>query len=232
MEAVTSQQEKTLANLRIVTLSSQFRPHFILNALNTIGSRMHNEPEMESVLSRLGESINLIFGHAQKNRVLHPFPEEWALVESAMHIQQLMYLKDLLTNLPDKEAIAVLKDVNVPLGLLQIPVENALLHGLRNREHGPWELCISIYTAGGNFVIVITDNGVGRMAAGQLSNATSHGTGTKNISAILDIINADQPRHITLCYEDNIFSEQEGRRYGTRCIITIPESFHYTSSNA
>ncbi|MBK7090104.1 MAG: histidine kinase [Chitinophagaceae bacterium] len=51
---------KKLANLQLVSLSSQFRPHFILNALNTIGAQMDDKPEAESVLSRLGESVNII----------------------------------------------------------------------------------------------------------------------------------------------------------------------------
>ncbi len=77
LETVKAEQAKKIANLQLVTLSSQFRPHFILNALNTIGAQMDDKPEAESVLSRLGESINLIFSHAQQQKIVHSFANEW-----------------------------------------------------------------------------------------------------------------------------------------------------------
>ncbi len=137
LDATKAEADRKQSELRLVTLSAQFRPHFILNALNTIGARMDDRPEIESVLSRLGESINLIFSHAQSGKVLHPFRNEWALVESVIKIQQLMYLRGLQTIMPADGLLRQLSEVQVPLGLLQIPVENALMHGLRNREEGP-----------------------------------------------------------------------------------------------
>ena len=157
-----SEQEKKLANLQLVTLSSQFRPHFILNALNTIGAQMDDKPETESVLSRLGESVNIIFNHAQQQKVLHSFENEWMLVKNIIHIHTLMYLKQLKVNWPPASIVESVKELQLPLGLLQIPVENALLHGLSNKEESPWLLTIVIEVDFDFIKVVITDNGVGR----------------------------------------------------------------------
>ena len=54
-----------------------------------------------------------------------------------------------------KNNLEKIKNINVPLGILQIHVENALLHGLSNRETGPWELSIFIEEGKKNIVVKI-----------------------------------------------------------------------------
>lgn len=219
-------KQKQLSQMQVVTLSNQFRPHFILNALNTIGAQMDDKPEAEMVLSRLGESINIIFGHAQQQKISHAFADEWSLVKNIIELHKLMYLKQLETDLPSAKILASINNIMLPLGLLQIPVENALLHGLSNKENGPWLLTINIKENDINVVITIKDNGVGRKNAATLSNFTKHGTGTKNIANILQIVNANNTNKITIVYEDDIY-KNESLTYGTAAIITIPKDFNY-----
>lgn len=226
LQSFKSEQAKKIANLQLVTLSSQFRPHFILNALNTIGAQMDDKPEAESVLSRLGESVNLIFNHAQQQKILHQFNNEWKLVQNIIHIHRQMYLKQLVTILPDASITAACKNIHMPLGILQIPVENALLHGLSNRENGPWNLSIAISEKENHIVVHITDNGVGRKKSATLSNFTKHGTGTKNLSEIVTIINAANTEKISITYTDDIYSDA-GNTYGTSVRIEIPKQLNY-----
>lgn len=221
-----NQQEKKLANMQVVTLSNQFRPHFILNALNTIGAQMDDKPETETVLSRLGESINLIFSHAQQQQIAHSFTDEWSLVKNIIHIHQLMYLKQLQAILPGENILQQFAAVKLPLGLIQIPVENALLHGLSNKEKGPWQLNIDVTKGDNNLIITITDNGVGRKKAATLSNYRKHGTGTKNIAGILDIVNANNTDKITIAYKDDVLTTAN-EMHGTIVIISIPIHFNY-----
>jgi len=226
LDSYKAEQEKKMANLRLLTLSSQFRPHFILNALNTIGARMDKNPETESVLSRLGESVNLIFNHATQQKTLHSFQSEWLLVVNIIHIHRLMYLKELAMQLPDDATIAQYADLQVPMGLLQIPVENALLHGLGNKETAPWQLSIDIQQKELGIHISITDNGIGRKKAVNLSNFTKHGTGTRNQNEIIAIINAVNPHKISVQYEDEIFDNRT-EKFGTRVHLFIPYNLKY-----
>jgi hypothetical protein len=226
LESLKAEQQKKLSALQIVSLSNQFRPHFILNALNTIGAELDNKPQAESVLSRLGESVDLIFNHAQQKKICHSIVDEWRLVKNVIDIHQMMYLKNLEAILPNEEFISQYKNVKVPLGLLQIPVENSLLHGLGNRDSDPWNLTITIGDAQNNLIATIVDNGVGRLKAQQLSNFSKHGTGTKNIDAILQILNNGKAEKITIIYEDGIF-KNGNETYGTKVLIQIPKTFHY-----
>jgi hypothetical protein len=220
------EKEKQLAQLQLVSLSNQFRPHFILNALNAIGARMDEHPDTETVLARLGESVNIIFNHAKQHSITHAFSDEWKLVLNVIQLQQLMYLKQLTTTLPDEAMLEKIKKTPIPLGLLQVPVENALLHGLGNRVQSPWLLNIAITENNNYFFVSIQDNGIGRTKAATLSNFTQHGTGTKNIRAVLDIINEANVYKFNIDYCDDIFTE-EGAAYGTETIITIPKVFKY-----
>lgn len=226
LEAVKATQQKKLANMQVVTLSSQFRPHFILNALNTIGAQMDDKPEAETVISRLGESINLIFSHAQQQKIAHPLLHEWQLVNNVIYIHQLMYLKDLQVQLPEAGLIEKWQHLQVPPGLLQVPVENALLHGLSNREQKPWMLIITMQEKEDTVIVTITDNGVGRTKAATLSNYRRHGTGTRNLQGILDIVNAQNKIPISIIYKDDIYIDGQAY-YGTSAAIEIPKIFTY-----
>lgn len=226
LEAVKAAQQRELANMQVVTLSSQFRPHFILNALNTIGAQMDDKPEAETVISRLGESINLIFFHAQQQKIAHPLLHEWQLVNNVIYIHQLMYLKHLQVQLPQATLIEKWQHLQVPPGLLQVPVENALLHGLSNREQEPWMLIITMEEKEEVIIVRITDNGVGRKKAATLSNYRKHGTGTKNLQGILDIVNAQNKIPISILYKDDIYTDEQ-TYYGTSVTIEIPKLFTY-----
>lgn len=222
LEAYQQEQERKLADLRLAALSSQFRPHFILNALNTIGAKMNQLPNEESVISSLGESVNLIFNHTRSQGFAHDFATEWKLVTNVIRMHRLMYLKELQVTLPKEDILLRIKKTEVPLGLLQIPVENALLHGLNNRKEGPWTLDIAIEEERTGFVISITDNGVGRNKALRLSNATRHGTGLKNLMEMIAIINTQRTAEIAIRFEDDIFKDV-GTYYGTKTIIYLPK---------
>jgi hypothetical protein len=226
LKKLKAEQDKKIANLKLVTLSSQFRPHFILNALNTIGAQMYDKPNAETVLSRLGESINLIFNHSQQQKITHPLLQEWKLVENIIQIHQLMYLKNLEVILPEQDLLDSFKNLEIPLGILQIPVENALLHGLSNKETGPWQLIIQLEADTIHVIFTITDNGIGRKRSALLSNYSKHGTGTKNLDEIIQIINSNTKNKISLTIEDQVYSS-DLEKFGTRVIVKIPKSYMY-----
>lgn len=218
--------QKELNALQVMALGNQFRPHFILNALNTIGAELNKWPQAETVLSKLGESINIIFEHARNQKIVHPLPEEWKLVKNIIEINKLMYLKKLEVILPAKAELDKHNLLLVPLGLLQVPIENSLLHGLCNRLEGPWKLEVLFKETGAFLSVIITDNGVGRKKAESLSNYQKHGTGMKNIVNILNVLNKGKKDKIKIQFTDEIFGIN-GVAFGTRLEITIPKNNRY-----
>ena len=177
----------------------------------------------EDVLNNLGESVNIIFNHTHSNSITHPFKNEWKLVINIIQIHKMMYLTNLKFLLPPDKILQEIESTDIPMGLLQTPVENALLHGLNNKENGEQLLKVDIEISDQNYIVTITDTGIGRRKAATLSNSTKHGTGIKTLESILQILNGNKVDKITIGYKDNLFDNS----YGTQVIITIPKNFDY-----
>ncbi|MFT3845436.1 MAG: histidine kinase [Lacibacter sp.] len=218
-------QQKQISYLNVVTLSNQFRPHFILNALNTIGADLKDKPAAETVISRLGESIDLIFNQSLKNKVSHSLQNEWSLVKNVIEIHRVMYLPELQVNLPSAEWLNQYHIYEIPVGILEIVVENALLHGLRNRKTAPYILTINTEGSSDYIVFKIMDNGIGRENAASLSSHLHHGRGTKNLFEIISILNRFNSLKIDIVYHDKSNNMNDGQ--GTEVVITIPKTYHY-----
>lgn len=212
-------QKKKLSQLNLSSLSNQFRPHFMLNALNSIGSQMQGKPHAEKVISRLGESINILYGFTQKNEFTLPFSNEWKLVENSIEIQRLLFMPDLNYEVRNN---GILPNVyKIPVGLIQIPVENALLHGLRNKTDGNCILAINFDENETNYLITIMDNGVGRKNASRINNFKKNGNGLKTIFEMIAIINQHQKNAIVFEIIDKI------EPFGTIVKITLNKNIDY-----
>lgn len=216
-------KEKEISQMNLVTLSAQFRPHFILNALNAIGADLKGNREAESIISRLGESINLIFRYAQSQKISHSLKEEWLLVSNVIEIHRIIYLPELQVFVEGERLLNQFEGIEVPLGILEIHVENALLHGLRNKRVPPYILSIHISEDEKNLYFVVADNGVGREEAHVISNFKKNGVGTKNLNNIIKTLNKYNTRKINITYTDI----PKGAGSGTSVKITVPKDYFF-----
>ena len=110
---------------------------------------------------------------------------------------------------------------------LQIHIENAIEHGLRNRMASSFvELDITQMQDG--IVFSITDDGGGRNKAKKLISKGTE-SGTKMLSNLHLIFNSNSKNSmpVTTEYEDDIFSDSSGLNYGTRVKIKIPKNYIY-----
>lgn len=218
-------QKKRIAQLNVATISNQFRPHFMLNALNSLGADLDDKPHAESVISRIGENISLMYDYTQANKFYFEFEREWQLVLNTIEIQKLMFLKNLSFEFTHIELIP--KNYLLPMGLLQVCVENALIHGIRHRKEGPWKLQINFKQEFEYYIVEIIDNGVGMEKSKLINSFASKGTGLKNLFSLLEIINAKFENAITLHFEKNEF---DNIYYpGTKVILKLKTIIDYES---
>jgi hypothetical protein len=212
-------QKKKLSQLNLSSLSNQFRPHFMLNTLNSIGSQLRDKPHAEKVISRLGESINILYGFTQKNKFTLSFENEMKLVENSIEIQRLLFIPELAVTISNKELIP--DYYKIPVGIIQIPIENALLHGLRHKTNGDCHLEIEFDTNENNYYISITDNGVGREKASKINNFKTNGNGLKTVFEMIEIINQHQKNAISFEIIDLI------EPFGTKVKIVLNKNIDY-----
>lgn len=115
------------------------------------------------------------------------------------------------------------KDIELPLGILEIHVENALLHGLRNKESPPYELILEIKEDDRNLYFIIKDNGIGREVAMSISTYKRNGVGTKNLNSIIGILNKYNKNKMEVSYMDLL---QTGAA-GTIVIVKMPKEYYF-----
>jgi len=211
-------QAKEISLLNLVTLSNQFRPHFILNTLNSIGADLKDKPSSEKIISKLGESISVIFNYSKKRKVSHSLQNEWLLIENVIHIQQAIYLPTLEVIYYGKDVLETYKNFQLPLGIIELHVENALLHGLRNKRFPPYLLEITLKEDVDNLYFIIKDNGIGITKSKQISSYKKHGTGTQNMNNIIAILNKYNVNKIEILVQEN---------NGTIVTIKIPKNYYY-----
>ena len=216
-------QDKEIALLTIGNLGKQFRPHFMLNALNSLGAELYGNPHAERILSHIGENISIMHRYSQDKTPFIPFEQEWKLTENTIAIQKEIFLPDLEVQVENFGAIP--SDYRLPMGIVQVIVENSLLHGLRHRTEPPYQLRIAFWERPNMYGISISDNGIGVAASKKIAGVQRHGTGLKNIQRILNILDKHFDDAITITMTEK---DKEDPKYpGTMTIIQLKKSINY-----
>lgn len=211
--------------LRVNAIVNQLNPHFINNALQWVQIRSYQDEETVSVISRLGENIRVVFKNSRQKRAFHSLKEEMQLVENYLYIQKKRFGAHIEYQLPPAALLEKFGEIMVPLMQIQIHCENAVEHGIRNKET-PGKVNLRLIDKQDYLHIMVEDDGVGRRRAAELG---SKGTqqGVKMLESLMSIFNKHNAFPIRSEYEDDIFSDEQGHCYGTRVHIWIPKNYHY-----
>jgi hypothetical protein len=220
-----NRQKMEKNKLQVQAIVNQLNPHFINNALQWVQIRVYKDDDVVGVISKLGENIRLVFKNSREKKAFHSLEEEMKLVENYLFIQKKRFTSHLDYELPDEAQVNALGHIMVPLMQIQIHCENAVEHGIRNKEENGFVKVI-LNDEGDYLRIVIEDSGVGRRQAGEIG---SKGTqqGTQMLENLKDIFNSRNPLPIEYRYEDDIFTDPQGEGYGTRVHIGIPKNYRY-----
>ncbi|MBB6674632.1 cache domain-containing sensor histidine kinase [Cohnella nanjingensis] len=140
----------------LAALQSQINPHFIYNTLESINmmaiSRKHEE--VSDMVSALGKLLRYSIDKVDR---LVPLKEEIAFLASYVRIQQLRYGDRLRVVYEIDEAA---RELLIPKLILQPLVENALYHGIGDREQGG-TVWIGAVLLAGELILAVRDDGKG-----------------------------------------------------------------------
>ncbi|MCQ2448025.1 MAG: histidine kinase [Oscillibacter sp.] len=150
-----AQQQELLTEQRIQLITSQIHPHFLYNALATIGSLCQIDPATaELAVNRFADYLRMNLD-ALKDVNLIPFSKELEHTQTYLWLEQLRF-GDILQVKYD----ITYQDFQIPPLVLQPIVENAVKHGLFPREEGG-TVTISTRKTESGVEIVVADDGVG-----------------------------------------------------------------------
>jgi LytS/YehU family sensor histidine kinase len=108
----------------------------------------------------------------------------------------------------------------LPAMIIQIPVENALKHGLARKETGPNELLVNIIKTGSGCLISVTDNGIG--LKNHNGKFVGTGSGLKMVMQTIQLLNAKNKNSITFSVNERLDGNQ-----GTNVEIMIPCEYSF-----
>ena len=166
----TAEQKQRITEAEMMALRAQMNPHFIFNCMNSIDGLItsNRNEEAQDFLQKFSKLIRLVLENSQYQLV--PLQSELKALELFTTLEMIRSNHRFTYSFTvDPELLE--GDYKIPPLLLQPYVENAILHGLRNKETGAGTLSLVIRKEGESIRIIIEDNGVGRTRARQLNDA-------------------------------------------------------------
>jgi LytS/YehU family sensor histidine kinase len=220
-EQLKTEFKKQLAQAETVALRAQMNPHFIFNCLNSINSFVIDQKHeiASDHLIKFSKLIRLILDNSRSETISLEKELEtlklYVVLESARYNNKF----NCIYNIAD--------DVNtnsimIPPMLLQPYVENAIWHGLMQKE-GEGTITIEINKQDEEFLhISITDDGIGREKAAELKSksATHKSHGLKVTSQRIEMMNKLNSTGAQVTIID--LKDEKGHATGTRVELIIP----------
>lgn len=176
LELRTTRLEGELTTARLAQLEAQLHPHFLFNALHSVGGLIRDGQREAalSTLSALGDLLRATLQHGVSGEVL--FGDEVDLVEAYLDVERIRLGDRLEASLEIGPAAS---SVSVPTLLLLPLVENSIKHAVANRtEGGRIELHASCED--GQLLITLSDDGPGFPPEVIAGEATGGGIGLSN----------------------------------------------------
>ncbi|MCZ4693525.1 hypothetical protein DWB61_00920 [Ancylomarina euxinus] len=214
-------RKKRLAELQLTNWKNQLDPHFTFNTLNSVGAVILSEDRDKAYdfFTRFSKLVR--YALEASNKVSVSIEDEIHFIELYLQLEQFRF------NDKFNYTIDVSKEVNrftqVPKMLLQTYVENAVRHGLMDRNTMGL-LKINIFKEKGYLIFQVKDNGIGRVASNR-KRRLSNGIGMKAMKEYFELLNSINYKNISLEIKDS--DETNIKFPGTIVTIRIPKDFSY-----
>ncbi len=221
-ERLKSSYEKQLADVKMSALRAQMNPHFIFNSLNSIEFYIMNNEQEKAVdyLGRFSRLIRLILQNSKTPQI--PLKDELEALKIYMEMESIRF--GHLFDYEVKASRGLLQEnLVIPPMLIQPYVENAIWHGLRQKQEKAGKIHLDLSKNNGHLICIIEDNGIGREAARKLkskSAAKRKSFGMKITSDRLNMLNKLNHSNASVKVID--LKNDQGIAIGTRVELTIP----------
>lgn len=168
--------KQKIAETEMMALRAQMNPHFIFNCINSIDSLIQDNDKYQATvyLNKFAKLIRSILDSSKQNTVT--LANDMETLKLYIEMEQFRN-ENKFTAEVKADPVLLQDDYKVPPLIIQPYVENAILHGLRNRTDNEGRLSVSLSRMNGHIQYIIEDNGVGRMQMqnGHSTNKVSYG---------------------------------------------------------
>jgi hypothetical protein len=201
-------------------LSAQMNPHFMFNSLNSVQSYILKNDRVKSseYLARFSRLMRKVLDNSQESVI--SLNEELEALNLYIEMELIRFKDSFNYNLIISENIDLNK-YEIPPLILQPFVENAILHGLRNKT-GDKSLKIEVLQKTDSICILIEDNGIGRAEAQKIKEKKMNGYkshGSKITAKRIDLFKEFHNDKIQHSIVD--LKSEKGEPLGTRVEIDL-----------
>lgn len=208
------------SELEMQALRAQMNPHFIFNCLSSINCFiLKNESETASdYLTRFSRLIRLVLSNSKRPLVF--LEDELEMLRLYIEMERLRFKNSFDFNISFKNEIDT-SAIPIPPLLLQPFVENAIWHGLMNKD-GHGQLDIAFAYDDSILTCIITDNGVGRIKAKELKSkkdVKGKSMGLQITAERLAKLNKQNKQDTFFTVKD--LYDDDGHAAGTEVVLTI-----------
>ncbi len=167
-EARIKDLEAARLQAQLSALTAEMNPHLLFNALNTVASLIHRDPDRaEDVVMQLSDLYRGVLRSSGAST--HALHEELGFCEAYLKIEQARFGDRLGVKIDVDPAIDP-RSIEVPILVLQPFVENAVKHGISPRARGG-HISMRVRLGGTRVEVCIEDDGIG------LGHSTHRGAG-------------------------------------------------------
>ncbi len=204
--------------VRMENLRGRISPHFTFNVLGREINQFNGSEEVKNNLMELVKYLRRSLELTEKLSV--SLQDELDFVQSYIRLESGRVSEDFTVSVVVEEGLDA-KSIMIPSMIVQIPVENAIKHGLAGKDDEK-ELTIRISREGKGVRIVICDNGRGYLP--QVASSTrGTGTGLKVLYQTIQLLNTKNKNEKI---RFNIDNRNDGQT-GTQVSVFIPFHFSY-----
>lgn len=221
-EKKLSEYNQQFAELEIKSLRSQMNPHFLFNSLNSIRNYIiKNESQIASnYLANFASLMRKILDASQQSKI--SLQEEVEMLTLYLDLELMRFSNRFTYSFYIEESIKN-EDFDIPSMVIQPFVENAIWHGLLNKESDA-HLNINFREIANNdheILCEVIDNGIGRKLSETFKNKLN-----KHKSKGIDITKERLKRLSKIPQTDSIviidLEDEEGNAIGTHVKIHLP----------
>jgi sensor histidine kinase YesM len=207
------------SELEMQALRAQMNPHFIFNCLSSINHFiLKNETDSASdYLTKFSRLIRIVLINS-KNKLI-TLDDELEMLRLYLDMERLRFKNSFSYNINFINSIDS-DNIYIPPLLLQPFAENAIWHGLMNKE-SEGHLEINLRTENTFLICHIIDDGIGRKAAAELrkSDEKKKSLGLKITRERFDLLNETNEDKTFFEFED--LFDKNGIAAGTKVMLKI-----------
>lgn len=210
-----ARNHRTVSTLRLENIRNRLSPHFIFNVLNRemAERNVEGKQELSSQVKLMRRNLELA------EQLCVTLAEELDFVKTYINLERRSLGPDFHSELKIEKDVQP-EQIRIPSMMIQIPVENAVKHALREKE-GERNLWVSVCRRGSGICIKITDNGGGYRPD---SRNRGTGTGMKVIMQTIQILNNKNKEAIDVLVHN--VSLQSGEM-GCEVTFWLPDNYDY-----